>query len=197
MFSFVAGKTCFGLFAVKLGCFRRYWTEKMFSPSLQRVTLIFTRFYSKQRLCLFSGKLRCLQYGVWRNSLFLFSYTNCAVNPLVSAAFAPYRNRPFVFAPTLYCVRPHTFRVRPHQVVFVPTLYRIRPHTFRVRPHSVEFAPWLSDIQISWFVRWWVNSSVLMNGYKSNNLSNAAAMKAWFASSQVWLLRSTHFVFVR
>ena len=176
MFSFVAGKTCFGLFAVKLGCFRRYWTEKMFSPSLQRVTLIFTRFYSKQRLCLFSGKLRCLQYGVWRNSLFLFSYTNCAVNPLVSAAFAPYRNRPFEFAPTLYCVRPHTFRVRPH---------------------SVEFAPWLSDIQISWFVRWWVNSSVLMNGYKSNNLSNAAAMKAWFASSQVWLLQSTHFVFVR
>ena len=190
----------------------------MFSPSLQRVTLIFTWFYSKQRFCLFSGKLRCLQFGVWRNSLFLFSYTNYAVNPLVSAAFALYRNRPFELAPTLYCVRPHTFRVRPHQVEFAPTLYRVRPHTFRVRPHqvefaptlyrvrphtfrvrphSVEFAPWLSDIQISWFVSWWVNSSVLMNGYKSYNLSNAAAMKAWFASSQVWLLRSTHFVFVR
>ena len=94
----------------------------------------------------------------------------------VSAAFAPYRFRPFEFA---------------------PTSYRVRPHTFRVRPHQVEFAPWLSDIQMSWFVSWWVNSSVLMNGYKSYNLSNAAAMKAWFASSQVWLLRSTHFVFVR
>ena len=34
----------------------------------------------------------------------------------VSAAFAPYRVRPFEFAPTLYRVRPHTFRVRPHQV---------------------------------------------------------------------------------
>ena len=64
VFSFIAGKTCFGLFAVKLGCFRRYCTEKMFSPSLQRVTLIFTRFYSKQRFCLFSGKLRSLQYCV-------------------------------------------------------------------------------------------------------------------------------------
>ena len=31
----------------------------------------------------------------------------------VSAAFAPYRVRPFEFAPTLYRVRPHTFRVRP------------------------------------------------------------------------------------
>ena len=29
----------------------------------------------------------------------------------VSAAFAPYRVRPFEFAPTLYRVRPHTFRV--------------------------------------------------------------------------------------
>ena len=40
----------------------------------------------------------------------------------VSAAFAPYRVRPFEFAPTLYRVRPHTFRVRPHQVEFVPGL---------------------------------------------------------------------------
>ena len=46
-------------------------------------------------------------------------------------AFAPYRVRPFEFA---------------------PTLCRVRPHTFRVRPHQVEFAPWLSDIQMSWFV---------------------------------------------
>ena len=93
VFSFVAGKTCFGLFAVKLGCFQRYCTEKN----------AFCQFAaSQQRFCLFLGRLHCLQYGVWRNSLFLFSYTNCAVNPLVSAAFAPYRNRPFEFAPTLF-----------------------------------------------------------------------------------------------
>ena len=35
-------------------------------------------------------------------------------------AFAPYRVRPFEFAPTLCRVRPHTFRVRPHQVEFAP-----------------------------------------------------------------------------
>ena len=34
--------------------------------------------------------------------------------------FAPYRVRPFEFAPTLYRVRPYTFRVRPHQAVFAP-----------------------------------------------------------------------------
>ena len=32
VFSFIAGKTCFGLFAVKLGCFRRYCTGKCFLP---------------------------------------------------------------------------------------------------------------------------------------------------------------------
>ena len=46
----------------------------------------------------------------------------------VSAAFAPYRVRPFEFA---------------------PTSYRVRPHTFRVRPYQVEFAPWLRDIQMN------------------------------------------------
>ena len=42
VFSFIARKTCFGLFSVKLGGFQRYCTGKMFSASLQRVTLIFT-----------------------------------------------------------------------------------------------------------------------------------------------------------
>ena len=42
VFSFIARKTCFGLFSVKLGSFQRYCTGKMFSASLQRVTLIFT-----------------------------------------------------------------------------------------------------------------------------------------------------------
>ena len=45
--------------------------------------------------------------------------------PAVSAAFAPYRVRPFEFAPTLYRVRPHTFRVRPHQVEFAPRLSHV------------------------------------------------------------------------
>ena len=30
--SFIAGKTCFGLFAIKLGCFRRYCTGKCLLP---------------------------------------------------------------------------------------------------------------------------------------------------------------------
>ena len=42
VFSFIAGETCFGLFSVKLGGFQRYCTGKMFSASLQQVTLIFT-----------------------------------------------------------------------------------------------------------------------------------------------------------
>ena len=44
---------------------------------------------------------------------------------MVSAAFAPYRVRPFEFAPTLYRVRPHTFRVQPHRVEFAPRLSRV------------------------------------------------------------------------
>ena len=31
-------------------------------------------------------------------------------------------------------------------IEFAPTLYRARPHTFRVRPHQVEFAPRLSHV---------------------------------------------------
>ena len=40
--SFIAKKTCFGLFAVILGCFRCYCTKKWFSSSMEGVTLIFT-----------------------------------------------------------------------------------------------------------------------------------------------------------
>ena len=39
--SFIAGKTCFALFAVKLGCFQCCCTGKGLSASLQRVSLIF------------------------------------------------------------------------------------------------------------------------------------------------------------
>ena len=48
-------------------------------------------------------------------------------------------------------------------IKFAPTSYHVHPHTFWVRPHQVESAPWLSDIQMSWFVSWWVNSSVLIS----------------------------------
>ena len=48
-------------------------------------------------------------------------------------------------------------------IEFAPTSYHVHPHTFWVRPHQVESAPWLSDIQMSWFVSWWVNSSVLIS----------------------------------
>ena len=48
-------------------------------------------------------------------------------------------------------------------IEFAPTSYHVRPHTFWVWPHQVESAPWLSDIQMSWFVSRWVNSSVLIS----------------------------------
>ena len=40
-----------------------------------------------------------------------FLVANVSLN---CTAFAPYRVRPFEFAPTLCRVRPHTFRVQPH-----------------------------------------------------------------------------------
>ena len=52
-------KRYFGLFPVKLCGFQRYCTGKRFSLSLQRVTLIFPWFYSKQRFCLCLAKLHC------------------------------------------------------------------------------------------------------------------------------------------
>ena len=52
-------KKYFGLFPVKLCGFQRYCTGQRFSLSLQRVTLIFPWFYSKQRFCLCLAKLHC------------------------------------------------------------------------------------------------------------------------------------------
>ena len=66
----------------KIGLFPAILHRKMFAASLQRVTLIFTWFYSQQRFRLFSGELCCFQCYVWRNSLHLFSYLNCTVYPL-------------------------------------------------------------------------------------------------------------------
>ena len=45
--SFIAGKICFGLFVVKLGCFRCYFTGKRLSASLRRVLLILLHPLSK------------------------------------------------------------------------------------------------------------------------------------------------------
>ena len=59
-FSFIAGRTCFGWFAVTAG-------------SLQRVRLIFTWFYSAKRFGLFPASLRCFQQYVSENRLFLSS----------------------------------------------------------------------------------------------------------------------------
>ena len=73
-FSFIAGKTCFGLFAVTEGCSQRYCNGKRFSPSLQRVTLIFTWFYSTKRFRLFPARLRCFnELYVTKNCVFAFS----------------------------------------------------------------------------------------------------------------------------
>ena len=71
-FTFIAGRTCFGLFAVTVGSSQRYCNGKRFSPSLQRVTLIFTWFYSTKRFRLFPARLRCFQQYVSENRLFLF-----------------------------------------------------------------------------------------------------------------------------
>ena len=51
--------------------------------------------------------------------------TQLEIEKTVSAAFASYRVRAFEFAPTLYRVRPRTFRVRPHQVEFAPRLSHV------------------------------------------------------------------------
>ena len=67
----------------KIGLFPAILHRKMFSASLQRVTLIFTWFYSKQTFpFIFGLSYAVFRIHVWRNSLYLFSYINCAVNPL-------------------------------------------------------------------------------------------------------------------
>ena len=68
-------KNMFGLFAVILGCFQSYCTKKGSSSSMQRVFLIFTWFYSKQRFCFLLAKLRCLRIVFLRTTLFSVSVT--------------------------------------------------------------------------------------------------------------------------
>ena len=82
-FSFIAGRTCFGLFAVTVGSSQRYCNGKRFSPSLQRVTLIFTWFYSTKRFRLFPARLRCFQQYVYENRLFLSSLPKLRFWPFI------------------------------------------------------------------------------------------------------------------
>ena len=62
--------------------------------------------------------------NLWLTKLsFVSSINDITHHGQVSAAFAPYRVRPFEFAPS-----SSPLRVRPF--VFAPTLYRVRPHIF-------------------------------------------------------------------
>ena len=81
-FSFVARRTCFRLFAVTVGCSQRYCNGKRFSPSLQRVTLIFTWFYSTKRFRLFPARLRCFNDMCLRKGFSFLPYQNCAFDLL-------------------------------------------------------------------------------------------------------------------
>ena len=60
-FSFFAGEICFGLFAVKLGCFQRYCTGKCFLPVCSESLWFLLDFTQNKRFRLFSGKLPCFQ----------------------------------------------------------------------------------------------------------------------------------------
>ena len=81
--SFMAGRTCFSLFAVTVGSSQRYCNGKTFSRSLQRVTLIFTWFYSTKRFRLFPARLRCFQQYVSEKRLFLSSLPKLRFWPFI------------------------------------------------------------------------------------------------------------------
>ena len=82
-FSFIAGRTCFGLFAVTVGSSQRHCNGKRFSPSLQRFTLIFAWFYSTKRFYLFPARLRCFQQYVSEDRLFLSSLPKLRFWPFI------------------------------------------------------------------------------------------------------------------
>ena len=82
-FSFIRGKTCLGLFAVKWGCSQRYCTGKRFSASFQRVMLIFISFCSKERFRLLWAKLRCFQHYASEKRLFLGFLRKLCFWPLI------------------------------------------------------------------------------------------------------------------
>ena len=71
-FSFIAQITCFGLFAVVLGCFQCYCTNKRSSSSMQGVTLIFTRFYSNNGFAFFWLSYAVSESSFWGQPCSLF-----------------------------------------------------------------------------------------------------------------------------
>ena len=103
--SFIARKKCFGLFAVKLCCFQRYYTGKRFSSSLKRVTLRFTWFYSKQRFYLILARLRCLRIFFLRTTFSFVFVTQlhfwCSVLPKKCSG---------LLATKLGCFEPHVIK---------------------------------------------------------------------------------------
>ena len=81
-FSFIAGKICFGLFAVKLGCFQRYCTGICFLPVCSESLYFYLLLLKTNVSVYFPVSYAVFRIHAWRNSLYLFSYINCAVNPL-------------------------------------------------------------------------------------------------------------------
>ena len=67
----MARKTCVRLFSVKSRCFQRYCNEKRCFARLQRVTLIFTWLYLKQRFGLFFARFCYFHHHLSVSSLFV------------------------------------------------------------------------------------------------------------------------------
>ena len=65
-------KNMFGLFAVILGCFQSYCTKKRSSSSMQRVTLIFTWFYSNNGFAFFWLSYAVSESSFWGQPCSLF-----------------------------------------------------------------------------------------------------------------------------
>ena len=69
-------KNMFGLFAVILGCFQSYCTKKRSSSSMQRVTLIFTWFYSNNGFAFFWLSYAVSESSFWVQPCSLFPKPN-------------------------------------------------------------------------------------------------------------------------
>ena len=80
--SFIAGKTCFALFAVKLGCFQCNCTGKRLSASLQRVTLILLDFTQNYAFVCFLLREAVFSIMFLRAGFSFFSKLNFAFDPL-------------------------------------------------------------------------------------------------------------------
>ena len=72
----------FGLFAVILGCFQSYCTKKRSSSSMQRVTLIFTWFYSNNGFAFFWLSYAVSESSFWGQPCSLFPKPNYTLDAL-------------------------------------------------------------------------------------------------------------------